>query len=384
MVALFGALLVRWVVVALPDLVDPRGKPLGCDFMAFWSAAQLALAGRPAAAYDGAAIAAVQHAAVAFLPEIWFPWHYPPTFLLAVAPLGLLPYPAALAVFVLGTAALWAALVGRIAPGRRAWVVAAAAPAGLINLIDGQNAFLTAALAGFALLGLDRRPAASGVLIGLLAIKPHLAVLFPLALCAAGRWRTIIAAGITALALGIASLAAFGWDSWAGFLRHLPVAQAMAARGAVPWGAMPSGYVFALSLGAPAAAAWIVQGGSALVAAGCVWCAWRNPAAAFEARAATLVAGSLLVSPFLFNYDLVWASLATGWLAVLGLRTGFRRCEREILLFAWLVPMAMQPVQMLTALQPGFPAIVLLLLVAARRALGGPHARPLACPPGIA
>src|SRR5579862_6309726 len=148
-VLIFVVVFVLWVGWSLPDLVDPRGKPIGADFMAFWSAARLALAGRPEAAFDGATIAAIQHAAVPFLPNIWFPWHYPPTFLLVVVPFGVLPYPAAFATFVLGTAALWAALVRQILPDKRAWIVAAAAPAGLITLIDGQNALLTGALAGF-------------------------------------------------------------------------------------------------------------------------------------------------------------------------------------------------------------------------------------------
>lgn len=368
-VAIFGSILVVWIALALPDLVDPRGKPLGYDFMAYWSAAKLALAGRAALAFDEGVISAVQHQAVPSLPGIIFPWHYPPTFLLPVAPLGLLPYAAALVAFTVGTAALWAALVRRVMPDPRAWIVAAAAPAGLINLLDGQNAFLTAALAGFALIWLDRRPIAAGVLIGLLAIKPHLAVLFPLALLAEGRWRTIAAAAATVVALGAASLAAFGWDSWAAFLRHLPMTQAMAEHGAVPWGTMPSGYVFALSLGAPVAAAWVLQGAAALFAAGCVWRTWRSRAAGFEAKAATLVAGSLLVSPYLFYYDLVWAVLAIGWLALLGLRAGFRRGEREVFLFAWLAPLLMPPVQILTAVQLGFPALLLLLVVAVRRAV---------------
>src|SRR5690348_15095655 len=95
--AIFAVVMVGWVGLSLPDLVDRRGKPIGYDFMAFWSAARLALAGRPEAVFDGATLAAIQHMAVPFLPNIWFPWHYPPTFLLTVAPLGLLPYPAALA-----------------------------------------------------------------------------------------------------------------------------------------------------------------------------------------------------------------------------------------------------------------------------------------------
>jgi hypothetical protein len=76
----------------------------------------------------------------------------------------------------------------------------------------------------------------------------------------------------------------------------------------------------------------------------------------------------MLVSPFLFTYDLTWASLAAGWLALLGLRSGFFRWEREVLLFTWLVPLAMAPVHALTHIQLGFAALLLLLLAAVRRA----------------
>jgi hypothetical protein len=367
-VVIFAGLFVVWLGRSLPALVDPAGKPFGYDFMAYWSAARLALIGQAAAAYNEPAIAAVQHAAVHALPGIVYPWHYPPTFLLPIAPLGLLPYPAALALFVLTTAVPWVALAGRMLPDRRAWIVAAAAPAGLITFLDGQNAFLTASIAGFALLWLDRRPVAAGVLIGLLAIKPQLALLFPLALLAERRWRSIAAATATVGALCCVSLAVFGVAAWTAFLRHLPVSQAMGDSGAVPWGTMPTAEVFFRSFGAPPTTAHALQAAVALFAAGCVWRAWRNPAAPFEAKAATLLAGSLLVSPYLFYYDLLWAALAIGWLTRLAMRDGFRRGEREIFLFAYAVPAVMQPVQMLTAVQPGFPAVLLLLVAAVRRA----------------
>ncbi len=372
-VAIFAIVFIVWIGWSLPDFVDPRGKPIGCDFMAFWSAARLALAGRPEAAFDGATIAAIQHEAVPFLPNIWVPWPYPPTFLLVVAPLGLLPYPAALAAFVLGTAALWAALVRAMLPDKRNWIVAAAAPAGLITLIDGQNALLTAALAGFALLWLERRPVAAGIVIGLLAVKPHLALLFPLALLAEGRWRSIAAAAATVLALAAAGLVAFGWTNWAAFLDHLATSQAMVDQGAVPWGTMPSPYVFALSLGAPVIVASVLQGAVALFAAGCVWLVWRRRGAPFEAKAATLLAGSLLVSPYLFYYDLTWAALAVAWLAKLGLKQGFERGEREIFLAALLAPAVMPPVHSLISVQLGFPAVLLLLVAAVRRAAAAPR-----------
>src|SRR5438067_10035538 len=54
-VVIFGIGAAIWTAMSLPDLVDPKGKPVGYDFIAFWSAARLALEGHPAAAYDWAA-----------------------------------------------------------------------------------------------------------------------------------------------------------------------------------------------------------------------------------------------------------------------------------------------------------------------------------------
>ena len=182
------------------------------------------------------------------------------------------------------------------------------------------------------------------------------------------QWRAIAAAAATAALFAAASVAVLGWATLSAFLHDLPASRALIDGGTVPWGGMPSPYVFALSLGMRPTGAMVLQALVALFAAVCVYRAWRNPAAPFEAKAATLLAGAMLVSPFLFNYDLTWAALAAGWLALLGLRTGFFRWEREVLLFAWLVPMAMAPVHALTQIQLGFPALLLLLLAAVRRA----------------
>lgn len=365
---IFAATMVWWTWRSLPGLVDPEGKPVGYDFIAFWSAAHLAVEGRPAAAFDWYAIQAAHRLAVPGIGQKLFLWHYPPTYLLMILPLGLLPYVWALLAFIGGTALLWAALVRRVLSDPRAWIVAAALPAGLVNIMHGQNGFLTAGIAGFALLALDRRPLCAGVLIGLLAIKPHLAVLFPIALLAEGRWRTIAAAAATVCGFCAASVAAFGWPFVQAFLHDLPIVQQLIDGGLLPWGMMPSPYVFALSLGVPAAVAMGLQIAAAATAAVCVWVAWRAPAAPFEAKAAVLVIGSLLVSPYVFYYDLTWAGLAIGWLAVLGLRDGFRRGEREILFAAWVSPIAMYGIRALTHIQIGFPLLVALLALAMLRA----------------
>lgn len=356
-------------VLSLPGLVDLRGKPLGYDFIAFWSAAWLALHGRPEAAFDWQAIEAVHRIAVPGLRGMYFLWHYPPTFLLAVLPLGLLPYLAALAAFLAGSLAAWAALLRCIVADRRYWVVAAAMPAGLINLFHGQNGFLTATLAGFTLLLLERRPVVAGTLIGLLAIKPHLAILFPVALAACGNWRAFAAAAVTAVVFAAASVLALGADTVAAFLHDMPQAGRLIDNGNLPWSMMPSPYVFALALGAPRSLALGLQGVAGLGAAAAVWLVWRRRAAPFAAKAATLLTGSLLISPYVFYYDMTWAGLAVGWLALAGAAGGYRRGDPEILLFAWLSPLLMVPVFALTGVQIGAVALVLLLLQAARLGL---------------
>src|SRR5207237_836783 len=80
------------------------------------------------------------------------------------------------------------------------------------------TAFLAAALFGLATVRLESRPIAAGILFGLLCYKPHFGVLVPIALAAGGYWRSFLAAGCSATALVLISLALFGWETWQAFL----------------------------------------------------------------------------------------------------------------------------------------------------------------------
>jgi hypothetical protein len=367
---IFLTTLAVWIALSLPRLVDLRGKPIGYDFIAFWSAARLAVEGNAAGAYDWATIQAAHRLAVPALGGNVFLWHYPPTYLLMVLPLGLLPYLVALVLFLAVTGALWAVLIRRLFADRRVWIVAAAMPAGLVNLVHGQNGFLTAALGGLALITLDSSPVLAGVLIGLLAVKPHLAVLFPIALAASHRWRAFASAAVTSVVFSAVSVAVFGWSTVDAFLHDLPLIRTLVDSGFLPWGMMPSPYVFALSLGSTAPIAMALQIATAAAAALCVWFAWRDREAPFEAKAAVLVIASLLVSPYIFYYDLTWAGLGIGWLAMLGLRCGFRPGERDILFVAWLTPWLMLMCQRVFHVQIGFPMLIALLALGMTRAYG--------------
>ncbi|WP_168703775.1 glycosyltransferase 87 family protein, partial [Gordonia paraffinivorans] len=84
---------------------------------------------------------------------------------------------------------------------------ALAFPGGLLAAMAGQSALLLAALMAAGVGTLPRRPLLSGVFIGLMVLKPQLALLAPVAFAAAGAWRAFAAAALTvAAALGLSVL----------------------------------------------------------------------------------------------------------------------------------------------------------------------------------
>ena len=58
-------------------------------------------------------------------------------------------------------------------------------------ILAGQNTFLSLALFYGGMRLVDRAPAIAGILLGLLAYKPQLFLLIPVALLAARRWRVL-------------------------------------------------------------------------------------------------------------------------------------------------------------------------------------------------
>jgi hypothetical protein len=329
-------LAVLWVALS-HDAIDRAGKPLGADFLAFYAASDLALQGRLADGYDVTLMGAAERATVPANTAV-APWQYPPTFALLIAPLALLPYPAAFALFMGLTLALYLWLIHAILPDRRAILAALAFSAAFVNALGGQNGFLSAALLGGGLMLLETRPVAAGVLIGLLAYKPHLGLLVPFVLAAGGYWRTIAAATAAALIFALAAWLAFGTESWEGFWRHLPVAGAYLREGALPWDKMASIFAAARLLGAGETLAGTLHAVVALAVSVLAIDAWRRGNGA-DLRVALAVAATALVSPFIYDYDLVLLAIPIAILAADGLRSGWMPGLRTLLVIAWLAPM---------------------------------------------
>ncbi len=295
-------------------LIVPLPKPTSTDFVSFYAAGKLADAGTPALAYDRAAHYAAEERATA--PGITYNFfYYPPVFLLLCAALARLPYLIAFVVFEATTLGLYLLVVRRILGERGCALLAPilAFPPVLWTIGLGQNGFLTAGLFGAATLLVDRRPRVAGVLFGALCVKPHFALLVPLALAAGGRWRAFAAALASAAGLCLLSLAIFGWQTWRAFFMAIAASHTVYVSGRIPFGGFVTPFGAARLLGFTPSASYALQAAATLAAAVLVAWVWRrNPP--LPIRAASLVSATLVAVPLALFYDLVLAGVAGAWL----------------------------------------------------------------------
>ncbi|MFV0281778.1 MAG: glycosyltransferase family 87 protein [Rhodoblastus sp.] len=324
------------LVLTSHGAVDSRGEPIGTDFSNFWSASKLALMGEPAAVYDMARQYAVQQHE--FGPQTGFyPFFYPPIYLLICWPLAMLPYLTALAIWVAVTGYAYQATIRRIGAGVIGIVPALAFPAVFVSVGHGQNALLTTAILGAAALSLDRRPVVAGMLLGLLTFKPQVAVVAPLALLAAGRWRAFVAAGVTALVLALLSLGVFGLDSWKAFIASAPAAKAVLDDKMMSVEKLQSVFGAVRLLGGGAELAYAAQAAVALPVIGVLLFLARKSLDGV-ATGALIAAAATLTSPYFLDYDLALLAIPLAWAAAQGVRTGFLPWEKSALVFAFALP----------------------------------------------
>ncbi len=219
-----GALLyVRWGAITFFHVplgpTDEKGIITGGDFVNMWAAAKIALRGDVMTLFDLTAYHKNLEDFFAHTIPQFYNWSYPPHFLLLILPLGFLSYPAALAVWITFTFALFAFAVAYNRPSPW-WLVGvlALSPAACANFSVGQNGFLSAALLVGGLRLLPKHPWLAGIAFGLLTYKPHLGILVPIVLIAMREWRTIFAAATTCIALVTASITAFGIAPWQAYI----------------------------------------------------------------------------------------------------------------------------------------------------------------------
>lgn len=284
---------------------DALGYLIGRDFVNSWMGARAAVAGNPAAWFDFE----TYNTALRALFGAEFPehnWSYPPHLLLFTWPFAFLSYLPAYAVWCAAGYAIYLLTASVFAQQRSHLLLFALAPAALVNVFAGQNGFFTASLLIGGLMLMDRRPVIAGILFALLTVKPQLGLLVPLMLLLTARWRCLIAASASTIALVGVAAAIFGPQVWTDYVKvAMPMQQIVLTHGSGIFPAMmPTAFMNARIANLPLEWCWAIQGVVSMAAlAAVVW--------TFRMRRdrtlslALFVTASFLVTPYAFNYDMV-------------------------------------------------------------------------------
>jgi alpha-1,2-mannosyltransferase len=305
------------------------------DFVSFYAAGKLVVAGVPQLAYDQIAhYLAQQEATAVGAPHQYF--FYPPVYLILCALLASMPYLVSFAAFQACSLGLFIMAMRRLLREHGVgWLAPLLAfPAVFWTLGLGQNSFLTAALlCGFTLL-LERRPVAAGILLGLLCYKPHFGLLVPGALLAGRHWTVFTAATCTVAWLVGATIVLFGWQTWDAYLTAFAHSDEVYVSGAIEFAGMITPFGAARLLGFGPWPAYIVQGVAAVVMAVLVALLWRRrDVVSLNLRAATLLSATVLAVPLALLYDKLLVLVAIGWLLrEVRERGGFLGWEKLVLL----------------------------------------------------
>ncbi len=399
-----------FLVATSHGAVDLQGRPLGTDFSNVYAAGTYVLGGDTNAAFDPPQQFAREQAIFGAATQ-FYGWHYPPYFLFVAAALAWLPYGLALAVWQAVTLGLYLLTIRAIVATsfrgprsgspesiatatqgrtprprlRKSWLwipdsrsaasgmtvewllLALAFPAVLLNVGQGQNGFLTAALLGGALVVLDRRPIFAGILLGLLVYKPQYGLMLPIVLGVSGRWKCFGAAAATVVALTIATTLTFGASVWGAFLDSTHFTRTVVLeQGNTGWYKIQSVFAWARMWGAPISLAYALQG-MAIVALGAALARLWRSAAPYPLQAAALCLATILATPYSFDYDMMVLAPAIAFLAADGFVRGFGPWQKTLLAALWLVPLVARSIAHVSLIPLGVPAMLAMFILILRR-----------------
>jgi arabinofuranan 3-O-arabinosyltransferase len=134
-------------------------------------------------------------------------------------------------------------------------------------------------------------------------------------------------AAATTVLMAVVSWLAFGTDSWQAFFHWMPMfSQAFLTEGKATWWKLQSLFSLVRFLGGTEQLAWMFQWALSAAVATVLVVMWRSRIS-YSLKAAALATGTLLITPYLFMYDIMVLAIAVGFLVRIGLRTGFRPYE---------------------------------------------------------
>jgi hypothetical protein len=380
--------------------------PFAGDFLHEWTGAYIVRSGDVGRLYDFAYADRLQHdpALVGFRlrTDGFLPLVYPPVYYRALGPLAALPYRAAawtwigitLAAFaatvlVLGIAVgPWGALdrllprpdeamrdVRRLAilvvlPGAVAFLPFAE------NLVGGQKATLLLLVSTITWLLLQQgHELEAGLVFGLMAVKPQLGFVLPLALLAKGRWRFALGVATTTAILVVGSLA-MGLDvarAYAELVQTLPERIRLAP--GQPHRIHGAYGFFTILGGGPTLAvrlATVAVDGVVLALLARLLRGSLDPTSPrFAVQYAGMILASVLLAPNVLTYDLTILLLPIFLLGTLLVRGAVRSDRRRAVLWSlvalYVIPCVSPSIAARTSIQLTLPVLVGVLALVSRR-----------------
>jgi alpha-1,2-mannosyltransferase len=349
-----------WIAVTLPFallnvlqwLSSIRRDDIYTDFGGYYALAWLGLHHGWSALYD---LDLQRQAWSAIGPVTWYPNMYPPLVAWVAVPFTWLPFPAAYALWSLLIVALLVASWWLAAGGER--LVKAAQVCAAVSLLPvgfglriGQVVFLDlAAVVACWFLLTRRKDVWAGLALTVIAIKPQVAFLVPLAILAHGRGRAFAAWAVATFVIGAFELLSVGPAAVQVYLVRVMTAS---AHPAVLGLQLDQSLPGLLGHGPGALGAQL-----AIVAA-VGWIALRWRRSGIEVPIAAALIGSLLATPFLHVEDFTmlvpaaWLYLRarSGALDLLLLALGYVSCQLAlggglpIVMFelAWLITLLLR------------------------------------------
>lgn len=336
-IVLAAALIRLYVLVAIVhgDVLSawPYYKMPDADFTNIWAAGALARTGHLSTLYSSAGFEAWKQALLSRRTEVG-DWIYPPGILPLGALLSFIPLPFAFWGWNAASLAAMALVLRRAGLGWAVIALTILSPAEYRCLCLGQFGGICGCLAFAGLLLARQTPILSGILLGLVTLKPQPGVIIPIAWLAARNWRALLAGAATFAILSLIPLLWFGPQSWLGFFT-----QAGPAARAILQAPFPQTYqlngvsIFWMlrSLGAGNHLAYAAQTAGAVGAAILVYRAWARGGDILLLSAFTIFL-SLFIMPYAYNTDMVGYTAAV---AALAAHRGWKISLLDGLLWLW-------------------------------------------------
>ncbi|MBU2359384.1 MAG: DUF2029 domain-containing protein [Alphaproteobacteria bacterium] len=306
-VAAVTAALIGYVALefALPVLL---GKENLVDFDIFHLVSTMIAEGNLSAAYALETFMLRQAELPGFSGWEMF-WSYPPFFNLVVAPLSLLPAAPSYILFMVVTLAFYVWAVWTLAGPAFHTILVLFLPLTLLIIRSGQNSFLTGGLIGLTCVLALRRSRWSGVPLGLMAIKPHLALGVGIWSLLDRRWGMAVQSfAVIGLFAALTTLV-FGTGIWATALGGISETADALQDGRFPLFRMTSLYAFGLSFGFGHAVALSLHVAGVAAALGALVLLSRAKLPPRVLMGAGVVV-SALISPYNYDYDLAMLAAA--------------------------------------------------------------------------